>query len=59
MLIEILDPTMDGTLKIINNKGESCKVITFETSVNYDMCEPVTITIGFVAYMDILGEEHE
>ena len=58
MLIEILDPTQDGTLNIINNKGKSCGVksfnITYECS-GYD--DLVSINIEFSAYTDILGEE--
>ena len=57
MLIEILDPTMDGTLKIINPEGESCGVISFTMEVShlgYDSL--ATITMNIEAYKNILGE---
>ena len=57
MLIEILDPTMDGTLKIINPKGETCGVCSFDVSFNaatYN--ELVTMSISFESYMNVLGE---
>ena len=58
MLIEILDPTMDGTLKIISPEGESCGVINFDIqyqALGYN--ELVTISISFEAYTNILGEK--
>ena len=58
MLIEILDPTMDGTFKIINPKGESVGVICFDIQYQVPGCNDlVTMTVNFETYMNALGED--